>query len=93
MSDYASQVKNQGQAVDRPMSRIDNDTETLKRLTERVEGTTMRIIRHARSMGYFEPPKDTGASTPMPVITTLADALNALDRAIDHCSGALNVFD
>jgi|HubBroStandDraft_6_1064221.scaffolds.fasta_scaffold00050_92 hypothetical protein len=74
-------------------SRIENDVELVKTMTNQVESTTDRIIRHARSLGYFEPPSDTKASAPTPVITTLADALLALSRAIDHCSGSLNVFD
>lgn len=74
-------------------SRIDNDVESVKSMAARVEITTERIIRNARSLGYFEPPTDAKVSAPTPVITTLADALQALDRAIDHCSGSLNVFD
>lgn len=80
-------------ATDRPMSRIDNDVNTIKNMAERIEGVTHRIIRHARTMGYFELPKDAKAEAPTPVIITLADALTALDRAVDHCSGSLNVFD
>jgi hypothetical protein len=89
MPDY----KQTTEAVDRQASRIENDVEQLKRFTDRVESMTSRIIRNARSLGYFEPPKDTPTATPMPVITTLADAIQQLDRAIDHCSGSLNVFD
>jgi hypothetical protein len=91
MSDYGQSTANV--KVERSLSRIDNDVEMIKRLVERTESTTQRIIRHARSMGYFELPKDSGQTAPTPVVTTLADALQALDRAIDHCSGALNVFD
>jgi hypothetical protein len=72
---------------------IENDVETLKWLTECVEGITERIIRNARALGYFEPPEDARAAAPTPVVTTLADALSALDRAVDHCSGSLNVYD
>lgn len=89
MQDY--QAKNT--SADRPASRIDNDVNTLKNVVERVETITHRIIRHARTLGYFEPPKDAAVSAPTPVVTTLADALTALDRAVDHCSGSLNVFD
>lgn len=77
----------------RSNSRIENDVETLKTLTRHVEITTERIIRHARSLGYFEPPADPKTQAPTPVVTTLADALQTLGRAIDHCSGSLNVFD
>lgn len=77
---------------DRSPSRIENDTETVKMMVARVEAVTGRIVRHARSLGYFEPPPASGA-TVAPVITTLADALGALDRVLDECSGSLNVFD
>ena len=79
--------------TDRPVSRIENDVEFVKRLTVTVENTTNRIIGHARALGYFEPPQDTKASAPTPVVTTMADALRTLDHAIDHLSGSLNVFD
>lgn len=82
-----------GVAANRSLSRIESDVETVKGLTNIIENTTERIIRHARSLGYFEPPSDAKVSAPMPVVTTLADSLQALDRAINHCSGALNVFD
>ena len=78
---------------DHPASRIESDIELLRKFTGQVELTTERIIRHARAMGYFEPAEDARASAPTPVITTLAGALQALSRAIDHCSGSLNVFD
>jgi hypothetical protein len=91
---YRTEVAGPGK--DRPASRIEHDVEVLKTLTGKVEHTTQRIIHHARALGYFEPPSDAKAqapTTPTPVITTLADAIQALDRAIDHCSGSLNVFD
>lgn len=78
---------------ERSPSRIENDTEVLKRMIDRIESTTGRIIRHARSLGYYEPTPDNKEQAPQPVITTLADALGTLDRAIDNCSGSLNVFD
>ena len=74
------------------MSRIESDVETIKSMVDRADSIRGRIVIHARALGYFEPPKDV-AATPMPVITTMADALKALDRALDHASGALNVFD
>lgn len=77
----------------RSLSRIENDVEHVKALTVSVDMTTDRIVRHARSLGYFEPPEDAKATAPTPVVTTLADALQALNRAVDRCSGALNVFD
>lgn len=78
--------------VDRAASRIETDIETLKSLTNRVETCIERVIKHARSLGYYESTPTTGAA-PTPVVTTMADALRALDTAVDHCSGALNVFD
>ena len=75
-------------------SRIENDTETVRRMTDRIESTTRHIIRHARALGYYEPTPEMGkAQAPTAVVATLADALNALDRAIDCNSGSLNVFD
>lgn len=91
--DYAKGVA--GNSVERSPSRIENDVSSVKAMTDRVERTTERIMRHARSLGYFEPPSEgkLTAVAPTPVVTTLADALQALDRAIDYCSGSLNVFE
>ena len=77
---------------DRPVSRIENDVEQLKRFGERVDSINDRVIRHARALGYYEPTPATGQA-PTPVITTLADALQALEYALERCSGSLNVFD
>lgn len=82
-----------GQAVATTMSRIENDVETIKRMAGRVEMIRERVIRHARALGYYEPTPEAKVAAPTPVITTLADALQSLDREIDHCSGSLNVFD
>lgn len=76
-----------------PLSRIEQDVEEIKRMINSVERTTERIIRHARSLGYYEPTPQPSGAAPTPIITSLADALKTLDRAIDHCSGSLNVFD
>ena len=85
---------NQGAAAEnRVASRIEQDVEQVKSMTERVHRTRERVVRHARALGYFEPPADAKVSAPTPVITTMADALRELDQAIEHCSGALNVFD
>lgn len=78
---------------DRSPSRIETDVSAVKQMTDRIERTTERIIRHAHTLGYFQPPKSEAAAAPTPVVTTLADALQALDRAIDYCSGSLNVFE
>ena len=79
---------------DRPASRIEQDVEIAKKMVGCIEMTTERIIQHARALGYYEPTPDSKiGAAPTPVITTMADALQALDRAIDHCSGSLNVFD
>lgn len=82
----------QGAANMPTVSRIETDVETIKGIVSRIENTTTRIIGHARSLGYFESPNENKA-TPTPVVTTLADALQALDHAVNHCSDAINVFD
>lgn len=86
-----------GQTSNQSLSRIEQDTEAVKRLSEQVEIITSRITAHARALGYFGPPQDANAkqvgAAPTPVVTTLADALGRLSREIDHASGALNVFD
>lgn len=74
-------------------SRIENDIEAVKGLKNRVDAITDRIIRHARALGYYEPQPEQAGGVPMPVITTLADAIRDLDRVIDRASGSLNVFD
>ena len=82
------------QAVtERSASRIEHDVELVKTMTGFVERTTEQIIQHARAMGYYEPTPESKVNAPTPVITTLADALQSLSHAIDHCSGSLNVFD
>lgn len=84
---------NQVAGAERSASRIEHDVELVKTMTENVERTTERVVRHARTLGYFEPPSGGKVDAPTPVVTTLSDALQALGRAIDHCSGSLNVFD
>lgn len=86
-------MHDQAASTVRTNSRIDNDVEAVKRMADRLESTTERIIRHARTLGYYEPTPESKVQPPTPVVTTLADALAAMDRAIDHCSGSLNVFD
>lgn len=85
----------QGAPANRIMNRIESDIEVIKELTNRLESTTERIVLHARSLGYFEPQPPGGCTSPglSPVITTLADAIQAISRAVDHCSGSLNLFD
>ena len=75
------------------MSRIDNDISILKRHIEIVDAITANIMRHAQTLGYFQNSKLDTNIAPSPVITTLADALQALEKSLDHCSGTLNVFD
>lgn len=79
--------------TERVASRIESDVERVKTMTKVVEGTVARIIGHARMLGYYEPTPTPATSAPTSVVTTLADALNELSRAIDNCSGSLNVFD
>lgn len=95
--DYAQQQQNYasqaGQLKDRPASRIENDVQSIKTMTNHVENITDRIIRHARSLGYYEPTPQPATAAPTPVVSTLSDALQALARAVDHCSDSLNVFE
>lgn len=86
-------LQNQGVGANTPKgSRIDHAIEAVGGMTRTVERTTERIVSHARSLGYFEPPKD-GQATPSAVVTTLSDALLELERAIQRNSDALNLFD
>lgn len=80
-------------ATNRVASRIEADVEQMKTMVLHVDSITDRIIRHARSLGYYQPTPQPETTAPTPVVTTLADALQALTRAIDHCSGSLNVFE
>ena len=82
-----------GQANNAVASRAETDVENVKRMAGQVEIITDRIIRHACTLGYYEPTPEAKAVAATPVITTLADALRGLNAAIDHCSGSLNVFD
>jgi len=78
----------------RPLTRIESDIEQIKSETNRLESIADRIASHARALGYFHPPSEGAKSAaPTPVVTTMSDAIQALDRAVDNCSGALNLFD
>lgn len=79
--------------ANKAMSRIDHDTERVKELTRRLNATTERILMHARSIGYWTDPPSDKVGQPAAVITTLFDALQELERAVDANSGSLNVFD
>jgi hypothetical protein len=93
MAEYGSGGAIGQAATARTMSRIESDVELVKSMTEQVEFMMDQIIRHARTLGYFEPtPTKEATVAPIPVITTLADALQRLSRVIDSCSGSLNVF-
>jgi hypothetical protein len=72
-------------------SRIECDIESVKLLTRRVDDIASNIFRHTRSLGYSEPPNATTAA-PEPVITTLSDALRALERAVEHATDSVSVF-
>lgn len=85
--------------VDKPPSRIRNLTESVKMQTDRVRAATQRVVAHAHSLGFFDPPKvfdppktDAGVG-PTPIITSLEDAIREHDRAIDELAAALNLFD
>ena len=73
-------------------SRIDQAIEVVGSITRTLENSTQRIVMHARSLGYYEPPKDAQAA-PTAVVTTLSDALDELARAVTRNSDALNLFD
>lgn len=81
--------------VKRDVSRIETDVELVKSMGRMVAQTTERIMRHARALGYYEPPapEKTAPLSLSPAVISLADALMALDREINTCSGSLNVFD
>lgn len=80
-------------ATERAASRIENDVERVKTMTSRVDIIVAGIVRHARSLGYYEPTPSAGNTAPSAVITTLSDALRELDRALDNGSEALNLFE
>ena len=78
---------------ERAASRIENDVERVKMMATRVETIVSGIVRHARSLGYYEPAQTPPSTKPSAVITTLSDALSELDRALDNGSAALNLFE
>lgn len=78
--------------TNRTTSRIENQTEVLKGAADRIARLTGLNVNHARQLGYFEP-KDAGQTAPMPVITTLDDAINQLHREIDNLEGSMNLFN
>lgn len=76
-------------------SRIDNDAAQLRTLAERVHTTRTRVMRHAKSLGYWAPTPEPGQETNKlaPVSSTLQDGIRDLEKAVEELSGALNVFD
>jgi len=85
-------IQQQGNSLAPKASRIDQTIEAVDSMTRTLERSTERIVMHARSLGYYEPPKDAQA-TPTAVVTTLSDAMEELARAVTRNSDALNLFD
>jgi hypothetical protein len=93
MMSYEGQQNAASQGI-KQRSRIENDTKLILEAVERLQSIENRIFTHARSLGYFQDtPSSPVATKPTPVSLTLADAIADLDRAVNSCSGALNVFD
>lgn len=83
-----------GQAPrDAPMSRIDNQVERLKSLKRQLEIIEARVMRNARSLGFFVDSPAPANSTISPVISDVETALNELEQQINNVSCALNVYD
>lgn len=74
-------------------SRIEVQTVGVQEMVGRVQSAQARILRHARSLGYFQDPPASAQVKPTAVSMTMTDALGDLDRALDDLSGSLNVFD
>lgn len=79
--------------ADRPLNRIESNIETLKDQANRLEAMAESIAAHARSLGYFELSSNAKGESPTPVVTTMSDAIMAVQRAVDHCVSALGLFD
>lgn len=90
MAEYGASTAS---AVNRPLTRIENNVEQLKAQTERINNVTERIMRHATALGYFGPPKADAANSLSPVVSNLSDALVELERAVDHLGGSMNLFE
>lgn len=76
------------------LSRVESDTETVKRMVTRVVTINARILSHAQQLGYWHPePAPPSTAQLEPVTVNLADALRELDKVIDVCSSSLNCFD
>lgn len=91
--EYATKEYAKAGTVSTDRSRIEQSVEQVKAMALDVDRSTDRIIRHARALGYYEPTPEKAQSAPTPVITTLADALQALSYTIERNHAALNVFD
>jgi uncharacterized protein YdeI (YjbR/CyaY-like superfamily) len=79
--------------TERPMSRVDNDVQRLRDTAENLRGTLNRLMRHAKTLGYWSPVPETASNKLASVPTTLHDAIEDLQRAEKELSAALNVFD
>lgn len=78
---------------DAPMTRIDSQIEQLKGMADRLARLTATNVHHARQLGFFEPPKKEPGEIPTPVVSSMEDAINQLQREIDHLDGSMNLFN
>lgn len=76
-------------------SHINKNAKHLRNLVARLYDTIDRIKHHTHSLDYYEHPKDSqninGAITP--ISTTMAQALDDTERAVDRLVESLHVFD
>ena len=96
MATYADQnaaPTNARSTLGHPVSRLEHDIERIKELTRVINSTTERTLQIARTLGYFQDQPKDNAPGPIPVVTTMQDAISELNRAVDHNSGCLNIFD
>lgn len=90
MADYAQNSLSTG--IEKG-SRIDGDIANVQKMVQMVRNCEQRIVRHARTLGYYQPQPESAATKPTPVSSTMADALADMERAIEGLSDSLNLFD
>lgn len=95
MSDerYSGQIGGATKAMDRPMTRIEVQIETLKSLSNRIQRLTNDNIMHAHQLGFFAPNgPEKDPPTPIPVTTSLDDAIRELTMSVEKLDNSMGLF-
>ena len=75
------------------ISRIQNDTQTLLGMVQRVRAIETHIVKHAMALGYYQPQPESGGTKPQAVSTSMTDAIGDMNEALDAVSASLTLFE